>query len=90
MTQAAATKTSHTVSWDPPPERGRYAGANGLQAMKQALADGGTRSPISALMDFDLVSAELGHVVFEGRPGPQHGDNVRLCCAVSCFSSKPS
>lgn len=75
---AAAGKTSHTVSWDPPPERGRYAGQNGLEVMKRTLAEGGARSPISALMDFDLVEAEPGRVVFEGRPGPQHMNPIGI------------
>ncbi|WP_296596114.1 PaaI family thioesterase [Phenylobacterium sp.] len=69
---------SHTVTWDPPPERGRYAGHNGLDVMRRTLAEGGARSPISALMDFDLVRADLGHVVFEGRPGPQHVNPIGI------------
>src|SRR5688500_8576617 len=78
MTVATAAKTSHTVTWDPPPGRGRYAGQNGLEVMQRVMAEGGARSPISALMDFDLTRAALGHVVFEGRPGPQHVNPIGI------------
>ena len=72
MTTATAAKTSHTVTWDPQPEKGRYHGLNGLEVMKRVLAEGGGRSPISALLDFDMTHAEVGRVKFVGRPGPQH------------------
>lgn len=75
---AVAEKTSHTITLDPPPPRGRYAGSNGLEVMKRALAEGGARSPISALMDFDMVEAELGRVRFVGRPGPQHVNPIGI------------
>ncbi len=75
---AVADKLSHTVTWDPPPPRGRYVGANGLEVMRRTLAEGGARSPISALMDFDLVEAEAGRVAFVGRPGPQHVNPIGI------------
>lgn len=78
MTATTAQKLSHTVTWDPPPERGRYAGKNGLEVMQETIAEGGSRTPISALMDFELKQAELGHVVFEGRPGPQHVNPIGI------------
>ncbi|HEX5379937.1 MAG TPA: PaaI family thioesterase [Phenylobacterium sp.] len=67
-----ATK-SHTITWDVGPDDDRPKGLAGLEAMRLGLEAGRRRrTPIAALMDFDLVSAEPGVAVLEGRPGAQH------------------
>lgn len=80
MSASAATAGafSHTVTWDPPPERAAYAGLTPLEAMRKSIAEGRRRSPISALMDIDLVSADPGRVVMRGRPGLQHYNPIGI------------
>lgn len=63
---------SHTVTWDLPARAPETAGMSGLEAMRWSIAEGKRRSPISALMDIRMISADPGVVVLEGRPGEQH------------------
>lgn len=73
MPQAIRETKSHTITWDIGPQDQRPSGMTGLEALRHSLAaEHRRRTPIAALMDFDLVSAGDGVAVLEGRPGEQH------------------
>jgi uncharacterized protein (TIGR00369 family) len=44
----------------------------GLELLQGIIAGELPRAPIQSVMDYDLVEAEEGRVVFEGEPGEQH------------------
>ena len=52
--------------------REQVAGKTGLQLFQAMLAGEWPGAPIGKLLDFILVEAEFGRVVFQGRPGLDH------------------
>ena len=52
--------------------REQVAGKSGLELFKAMIAGELPAPPISQTLDFILVEAELGRVVFQGRPGFAH------------------
>ena len=52
--------------------REQTAGKSGLQLFQAMIAGELPAPPISQTLDFTLVEAELGRVVFQGRPGYAH------------------
>jgi uncharacterized protein (TIGR00369 family) len=67
------TDRSLTVSWDDPAALAQRAGqASGLELLQAIIAGELPPAPIQSLLGYDLVEAEEGRVVFEGRPGEQH------------------
>jgi uncharacterized protein (TIGR00369 family) len=52
--------------------RDQVAGKSGLEMFKAMIAGELPAAPISRTLDFILVEAEHGHVVFQGRPGMAH------------------
>ena len=63
---------SHTVTWDIENNLAGYIGLSGLEAMRRNIEEGSRRTPIGALMNFRLVSADHGVAVLEGTPGVEH------------------
>ncbi len=63
---------SHTVTWDVENNLAGYIGLSGLEAMRRNIEEGSRRTPIGALMNFRLVSAEPGKALLEGTPGVEH------------------
>lgn len=53
-------------------ERPNFAGMSGLEAIRASMNSGRTLATIGRTLDFDLVEADFGEVVFEGRPGDNH------------------
>ena len=52
--------------------REQVAGKTGLQLFEAMLAGALPAPPIGRTLDFTLVEAEFGHVIFQGRPGFAH------------------
>ena len=52
--------------------RAQLAGKSGLQMFQAMLAGELPGAPIARTLDFILVEAEAGRVVFQGKPGPAH------------------
>ena len=52
--------------------REQVAGKTGLQLFEAMLAGELPGPPIARTLDFTLVEAEFGHVIFQGRPGVAH------------------
>jgi uncharacterized protein (TIGR00369 family) len=52
--------------------RDQVAGKSGLEFFRAILAGELPAAPIGRTLDFILVEAEPGRVVFQGRPGPEH------------------
>ncbi|WP_424813157.1 PaaI family thioesterase [Roseococcus sp. YIM B11640] len=72
------TTRSHTVTWDVAEGPSPYAGMAGLEAMQAQIADGAQRSPMFALMGFQLVRAEPGLAVMQGEVGEQHYNSIGI------------
>lgn len=52
--------------------REQLAGRSGLEIFRAMIAGELPAPPISRTLDFLLVEADVGRVVFQGRPGPAH------------------
>src|SRR3954471_11017 len=50
----------------------QVAGLSGLETMRAMLAGKLPFAPIAKTLDFMLVQADEGHVIFQGTPGPAH------------------
>jgi uncharacterized protein (TIGR00369 family) len=67
------SERTRTYSWeDPLAALGDMAGTNGLDAMRRMLAGELPPPPIARTLDFRLVEAEHGRVLFECEPAEFH------------------
>lgn len=73
MTTASDAPRSRTHSWtDPVSFVTHFRGRSGLESLRLILDGAMPQAPISTCLDFALVEAEVGRVVFELRPAEYH------------------
>lgn len=59
-------------------DRPNFAEMSGLDAIRQSMSSGKTLATMGRTLDFELVEAEFGRTVFEGRPGEGHLNPNRI------------